>query len=112
MANRRARDLRQNQTEAEKLLWSRLRNRQVSGEKFKRQVPRGPYFVDFVCLEQKLVVEVDGGQHTVEAQAAADRSRTAFLESEGFRVLRFWNHEVLGNVEGVMAVIASVLEGR
>jgi very-short-patch-repair endonuclease len=101
----RARDLRKSSTKAERALWSRLRDRQFYGYKFRRQQPVGPYIVDFFCLEQKLVVEVDGGQHVPEA----DERRTTFLEGDGHRVLRFWNAEVLGNMDGVLHIIAEHL---
>lgn len=95
----RARILRGNATEAEALLWSRLRDRRLTGHKFRRQRPIGPYFADFACLEARLVVELDGGQH-VEA-AAYDAARTLAMEREGFRVLRFWNNEVLTQIDAV-----------
>jgi very-short-patch-repair endonuclease len=94
-----AKTLRKNQTEAEKLVWRQLRSKGLSGLKFRRQQPIGDYIVDFVCLEKKLIIEVDGGQH---AENENDRKRDAWLQSEGFAVLRFWNNDVLGNLEGVM----------
>ena len=103
----RARTLRRHSTRAEALLWSRLRNRALAGHKFRRQHSVGPYVVDFVCLEQNLVVEVDGGQHAL--RRAEDAARTARLESQGLRVLRFWNHEVLQNLEGVLQTIEEAL---
>jgi len=104
-----ARDLRKRQTVAEGKLWYAIRNRQIDGFKFKRQVPRGPYVVDFLCLEAGLVVEVDGGQHA-EAQSKRDDIRSSFLENEGLRVLRFWNNEVIGNVDGVLVSIRQALQ--
>ena len=104
-----ARQLRRRSTDAERKLGSILRNRQLAGYKFRRQVPIGNYIVDFVCFEAHLIVEVDGGQHG--EQQAYDRQRTAWLEGQGFRVLRFWNTEVLGNVEGVKEVIVRACEG-
>ena len=98
----RVRDLRRNATDAEALLWSKLRNRQLGGAKFRRQVIIAPYIADFICFDARLIVEVDGGQHSTEA----DSPRTAFLETQGFKVIRFWNHEVLGNIDGVLATIA------
>ena len=95
----RARELRKSDTRAETLLWSRLRNRKLGGWKWKRQVPRGVYIVDFLCSEAGLVIEIDGGQHS--EQIAYDERRTAWLEAQGLRVLRFWNHQVLENVTGV-----------
>ena len=87
----RARNLRKDSTEAERLLWSKLRSRQVDGHKFRRQHPIGTYVVDFACVEADLLIEIDGGQHT----DTVDAERTAWLESEGFKVLRLWNHDVL-----------------
>jgi len=102
-----AREMRKNFTDAEQKLWKRLRNRQTDGEKFRRQQPIGKYIVDFVCPERKLIVEVDGGQH--REQIAYDDERTAWLESGGSRVLRFWNNEVLEDVEVVLDVIVEAL---
>ncbi|WP_299393931.1 endonuclease domain-containing protein [Pelagibius sp.] len=108
-----ARRLRRNETEAERRLWAALRNRQLAGHKFRRQVPLGRFVVDFACYDEKLVVELDGGQHSggqhVDHQEK-DAARTKWLEARGFRVLRFWNHEVLENLEGVLAKIAEALE--
>ncbi len=103
----RARNLRQLSTDAERLLWRHLRDRQLVGLKFRRQRPFGNFIVDFVCLEQRLIVEVDGGQHATQRQK--DASREAFLMQQGFRVLRFWNNEVLGNTEGVLEAIVSAV---
>ncbi len=100
----RARRLRRDRTRAE----VRLRNRHLEGFKFRRQVPIGLYFADFACLEAKLVIELDGGQH---AEAAAyDAARTQVIENAGFRVLRFWNRHVLGEPEGVLHAIAAELQ--
>jgi len=104
---RYARDLRRHQTDAERRLWRRLRDRQLAGAKFRRQHPIGQYIVDFCCLEAKLVVELDGGQHA--ARRATDTERTAFLEAQGYRVLRFWNNDVLSNLDGVLQRIAEAL---
>jgi very-short-patch-repair endonuclease len=103
-----ARGLRRHQTDAEAKLWSRLRNRQVDGWRFKRQVPRGPYIVDFYCADAGLVVEVDGAQH-LEERAEHDRRRTAFLESQGLTVLRFWNREVLVDIDATVEGIYRAL---
>jgi very-short-patch-repair endonuclease len=103
-----ARRLRSNPTEAERLLWRHLRLRQLGGWKFRRQQPLGPYIVDFVCLEKRLIVEADGGQHA--AQAQNDAHRTAWLEAEGFRLLRFWNTEVLRDPIAVQEAIRAALE--
>ena len=99
--NPHARSLRRNATNPERHLWQRLRARQLAGCKFRRQVTVGPYIVDFLCLDARLVVEADGGQHSEDA----DTTRTAFLTSRGFRVIRFWNHDVLANIEGVLEAI-------
>ncbi|MBR0897136.1 endonuclease domain-containing protein [Bradyrhizobium tropiciagri] len=105
---RLARRLRANQTDAEIALWNRIRDRQIDGHKFARQVPIGSYICDFVCREKQLVIEVDGGQH---AEAAADVVRDRHLADEGYRVLRFWNNDVLGNIEGVLITIQTGLRG-
>jgi very-short-patch-repair endonuclease len=107
----RARILRREMTEAERLLWYALRNRQFGEMKFRRQVPFAPYIVDFCCFEKRLVVEVDGGQHGEEDARRYDAIRTARLERDGFRVLRFWNQDVLDHRsrEGVFEGIAAAL---
>ena len=107
MSRQRARHLRKNMTDAEHNLWARLRRRQVHGCKFRRQQPLGPYIVDFVCLEKRLVVELDGGQHT--DQQEYDARRTAWLQKQGFRVIRFWNQEVLVETEAVVQALAAEL---
>jgi very-short-patch-repair endonuclease len=93
------RTLRRNMTDAERKLWRILRSRQLESLKFRRQHPFEDYILDFVCLEDKLVIEVDGGQH--QEFASEDQVRTKILENAGFRVLRFWNHDVLQNPEAV-----------
>ena len=103
----RARQLRRRQTDAERLLWSKLRSRQLEGRKARRQHVIGPYIVDFVFLEDRLIVELDGGQHM--EQVDRDTRRTAWLEMKGFQVLRFWNNEVLGNLESVLEAIRRAL---
>ena len=103
----RAKELRKDQTDAERLLWYRLRNRQIANSKFRRQHALDPYIVDFVCLERRLVAEVDGGQHA--EQIPEDSRRTAFLASKGFRVLRFWNNDVLTQTDGVLESIYTAL---
>ncbi len=103
-----ARKLRKNMTDAERLLWRYFRNRQLGGYKFRRQRPIGSYIVDFVCLEKKLVVEVDGGQHA--GQLELDAKRSGYLEDKGYRVLRFWNNEVLTETESVLSVVLSSLD--
>ena len=99
----KARQLRKTPTDAERALWNILRGRQVSGCKFRRQAPIGHYIVDFVCFENRLVLEVDGGQHL--ESASYDAARTAWLEREGFRVLRFWNNQVLQETDAVREAI-------
>jgi very-short-patch-repair endonuclease len=99
----RARGLRQNMTDAEQKLWYRLRNRQLSGCKFRRQHEIDHYIVDFVCNEAMLIVELDGGQHA--EQVGYDEHRTRHLQAKGYRVLRFWNNEALTNIESVIEVI-------
>ncbi len=98
-----ARHLRANQTDAEKALWQHLRDRQIEGLKFRRQHVIETFTVDFACMEIKLIIELDGGQH--QAQISYDEARTRTLERNGFCVLRFWNNEVLQNMDGVLEVI-------
>ena len=105
MANRNARDLRRNMTDAERALWHRIRHKQLEIHRFRRQVPIGPYIVDFACLESHLIVEVDGGQHGTDADSARDE----WLLARGYRVVRFWNNEVLENIDGVLARLVEVL---
>jgi very-short-patch-repair endonuclease len=102
-----ARRLRANATEAEQKLWSKLRKRQLHGFQFRRQYSIGPFFIDFVCLEAKLLIEVDGSQHA--DQEEQDERRSAFLRTNGYRVLRFWNFEVTSDVDSVVEKIAEVL---
>ena len=97
-----ARELRRNQTDVERKLWYALRDRRFGRFKFRRQQPIGPYIVDFVCFEAKLVIEVDGSQHSAAENTVADERRTEFLKNDGFRVKRFWNHELIENFDGVL----------
>jgi len=106
MTRRHAKALRANMTDAERKLWYLLRAHRFAGIKIKRQAPIGPYIVDFVSFERRLVLEVDGGQH---ADSDADLRRTRWLEDQGFRVLRFWNNEVLSNITGVLETILAAL---
>ncbi len=99
----RSRGLRKDPSDAERALWGILRKRGVQGHRFRRQAPVGPYIVDFVCFEIRLVIEVDGGQHA--EQADYDAARTAWLESQGFRVMRFWNNEVLEQMGAVKEAV-------
>lgn len=103
----RAKELRVRSTDAERLLWSHVRAHRLNGYKFKRQQPTGRFVVDFVCFDARLIVEVDGGQHS-EA-AAKDSARDSALAAQGFRVLRLWNNEVLGNIDGVLQRIVDFL---
>ncbi|MFN0118322.1 MAG: endonuclease domain-containing protein [Elusimicrobiota bacterium] len=102
-----ARSLRSNPSKAEKLLWYYLRNNQLNNYKFRRQHVIKPYIVDFVCIEKKLIIEVDGGQHAL--QENYDAHRTEFLQSKGYKVLRFWNNHVLVNTESVLESILKFL---
>ncbi len=103
----KARELRKNLTEAERTLWKYLRLRQFDGNKFRRQQPIGKYIVDFVCFEKKLIVEVDGGQHN--EQVIYDSGRNEWLKKQGFRILRFWNNQVLKEIDGVEGSIMEAL---
>ena len=108
MTSRQGRALRANQTEAETRLWLGLRDRRLGGAKFRRQVPVGPYVADFACYTARLIVELDGGQHAENAEA--DALRTDWLEAQGFRVLRFWNNDVMANIDGVLERISAALQ--
>jgi len=105
-----ARKLRRDQTDAERRIWSRLRNRRVRGCKFRRQFPIGPYYGDFVCLEIGLVVELDGGQHNDERHRRSDAIRSDLLVARGFEVLRFWDNDVMRDTDAIIAVIARRIE--
>ncbi|MBH5372421.1 endonuclease domain-containing protein [Bradyrhizobium glycinis] len=103
---RLARRLRADQTDAETVLWNSIRNRRIDGHKFVRQEPIIGYICDFVCREKRIVIEVDGGQHN---ESAADAVRDERFREKGYKVLRFWNNDVLGNTEGVLVVIQAEL---
>jgi len=103
----RARSLRRRSTRAEWVLWLALRDRRLGGFKFARQQPIGRFYVDFVCREHRLIVEVDGGQH---ADNSGDRERDAYLSAQGYRVVRVWNGDVLANIQGVLEMLKSELE--
>ncbi|MBV8120395.1 MAG: endonuclease domain-containing protein [Alphaproteobacteria bacterium] len=109
MPNEKARKLRQQATDAERRMWSALRDRRLAKYKFRRQHPIGPYIADFACTQFALVVEVDGGQH---ADSTADSRRTTFLQRQGWLVLRFWNNDVLSNTHGVIETILRALTTR
>lgn len=104
-----ARELRKNQTDVEKKLWFKLRNRQVLGVKFRRQHKLYDYIVDFVSLEKKLILELDGGQHNEEMIKNSDKKRSLLFEKEGYRVLRFWNNEIIEDIESVLEKIHNTL---
>jgi very-short-patch-repair endonuclease len=103
-----ARRLRRDSTDAERRLWYRLRARTIDGAKFVRQEPIGPYIVDFICRAERLIIELDGGQHATDPR---DTARTQWLIARGYRVLRFWNNDVLRNTDGVLEAIAAALNG-
>ena len=108
----RAKELRQTETEAEQIIWSWLRTKKLNGVKFRRQEPIGIYVVDFVSFEKKLIVEIDGGQHSIEENKANDEIRTQWLESQGFHVIRFWNNDISSNLDGVITHIQEALIER
>ena len=107
MASDNARALRTRMTDAERRLWSLLRGRRLAGYKFRRQHPLGPFVLDFACFKHQLAVEADGGQHV---DSEDDQSRTRWIEAQGWRVLRFWNNEILTNPLGVTEMIVRALE--
>ena len=102
-----AKQLRMNMTDAERVLWRHLRAHRLNGHKFRRQHPIGPYIVDFVNVSAKLIIEADGGQHN---ERAHDVERDAWLKSQGFRILRFWNNEILTETESVLTTILKAIE--
>lgn len=104
-----ARKLRRNQTEVEKLMWKYLRDRRFDGVKFRRQHPIGPYIVDFISLEMHLIIELDGGGHNTDIGKKKDKERRVWLEKNGYKVLRFWNNELMSNMDDVLSVIHNVL---
>jgi very-short-patch-repair endonuclease len=106
------RRLRRRQSDAEEKLWLNLRNRQLNGLKFRRQQSLGNYIVDFISFDVKLIIEVDDGQHNETVTTEKDEQRTKWLEGKGYQVIRFWNNDVLENVEGVLTKIREILEIR
>lgn len=104
-----ARALRKNQTPQESTLWYYLRSKRFQGFKFRRQFPVGPYIVDLCCFKEKLIIELDGGQHSESDSLTYDAARDSFLRSEGYRVLRVWNNEVTNNLEGVLEKVYRML---
>ena len=100
-----ARRLRLNQTDAEERLWRRLRHWPMQGTHFRRQVPIGPYIVDFACMAAHLAIELDGSQHGLDENVVRDATRTRWLEAAGYRVIRFWNNDLVNNMDGVLESI-------
>jgi very-short-patch-repair endonuclease len=109
-AVQRARELRRNPTDTERKLWHHIRDKQIENFRFRRQRPIGKYIVDFICLEANLVIELDGGQHAEQLQY--DAARTKYLTAQGLHVLRYWNNDVVQNIEGVLEDIRVVLMQR
>jgi len=97
--------LRREQTDVEQRFWLAVRDRRLAGVKFRRQATIGPYVVDFLCIERRLIVELDGGQH----EPTTDAHRTCFLEARGYRMLRFWNNDVVENFDGVLQAVSEAL---
>jgi very-short-patch-repair endonuclease len=112
MANERARRLRRSMTPQEVKLWVRLREMRTRGIHFRRQVPRDEYILDFACLRRRVIVEVDGGQHGHGRQGVHDVKRDEYFRRRGFEVLRFWNHEIDSNLDGVIETIYRVSQSR
>lgn len=108
----RARRLRREMSDEERILWMLLRDRRFAGFKFRRQAPLGDYVVDFVCFERKLIIELDGSQHTEPEQAAFDAKRTLALEAAGFRVVRIWTSDLFSEREGTMETILNALHNK
>ena len=106
----RARRLRNNMTEQEKKLWYYLRKRFINNCRFRRQYPIGNYVVDFICREKNLIIELDGGQHNETKAIIYDKERTEYLESRGFKVIRFWNNDIDTNIETVLSKIVKILD--
>ena len=108
LLKQRSRDLRKNLTDAEQKLWQKLRNKQINDHKFRRQFVLGNYIVDFICLDKRLIVEVDGGQHMENVDY--DLQRDEWLKSQNFKILRFWNNQVLNEIDSVLEVIENNLK--
>ncbi len=100
-----AKNLRKRSTDTERFLWRHIRAKQLEGLKFRRQQPIGNYIVDFVCFEKRVIIELDGGQHTYDTEKNKDSIRDKWFEEQGYKVLRFWNNDVLKNMSGVLEVI-------
>jgi len=107
----RARTLRKESTVQEKIIWNLIRNRQLNGLKFVRQYPIGKYIADFACRQKKIVIELDGGQHNESEAIKYDKERTDYMESQGYRVIRFWNNDVDNNLEGVYEKLLEFCSG-
>ncbi len=107
-----ARKLRKNSTQQEDKLWNLLRNRNLSNIKFIRQYPIGPYIVDFAARKQRLVIEIDGGQHNMPENIEDDLKRTQYIEAKGYKVIRFWNNEIDDNLEGVYLKILEIIKNK
>ena len=105
-----AKQLRQNQTPQEQKLWNIIRNHKFNNLKFKRQQPIGKYIVDFLCKDIKLIIEIDGGQHNTPENILTDAQRTQFLQSKGYKVIRFWNNEIDNNLEGVYLELEKIFQ--
>ena len=105
-----AKGLRYSETKAEKFLWTLLRAKKLNSVKFRRQAPVGQYVVDFISFEKKLIIEIDGGHHSDEKNQEYDEIRAKWLQSQGFRVIRFWNNDVSSNIDGVITRIKEALD--
>lgn len=105
-----ARKLRKNQTPQEAKIWNILRNYQFNNLKFKRQQPIGNYIVDFICKEKKIIIEIDGGQHNTPENIKSDNDRTAYLESKGYKIFRFWNNDIDNNFESVYLELENIFK--
>ena len=108
--NQNARELRKNMTKQERILWNILKDKQFYGYKFRRQHPIENYIVDFICREEKIIIEIDGGQHNQPSDIEYDKKRTLFLESQGYTVIRFWNNDIDKNLDGVFKELQKVFK--
>ena len=105
-----ARSMRKNSTKQEIIIWNILRNRQFKNLKFRRQYPIGNYIVDFICLENNLIIEIDGGQHNTPGNIEYDRQRSEYLKNLGYKVVRFWNNDINENIDGVYQKLLELIE--
>ena len=108
----RARSFRKNMTDAENRMWYFLRDRRLNGYKFVREIPFDSYIADFVCRAKKVIVEIDGAQHAEEQAIKYDKKRTEFLEKNGYKIIRFWNSEVFGDINVVLEAILAFLKNK